>query len=145
MEKEKGAIFSYRILCECVCVNLNSLCIRLPLQTPQLSSLSSNMSSETGRREEFMLPVPALSVKLIRLRAPENSIISDSFNNRTPPPPTAKPPVTQNYHTLLYFSIHPPDMTTQSQLAQCLEGRVAGVASEMTECRVVMVVVLFFS
>lgn len=88
----KGAIFSYQTprkhlctcVCACVCVCLTlSLCI-FPNKLPY-SHLS--VCRQRGWRK-FMLPMPVLSVKLIRLRAPDNSIVSDSFNNRnTPRPP----------------------------------------------------------
>lgn len=71
----------------------------------------------------------APSVKLIRLRAPDNSIISDSLDNRKPLT-TAKAPVTQYYQTLLYFLIHPADKPKQSRLAQCLQGKAALVPQQ---------------
>lgn len=86
----KGAMFSSQTprerpctcvcACTCVCLTL-SLCI-FPYKLPY-SHLS--VCRQSGWRK-FMLPMPVLSVKLIRLRAPDNSIISDSFNNRSPPP-----------------------------------------------------------
>lgn len=66
----------------------------------------------------------APSIKLIRLRAPDNSIISHSFDNRKPLT-TAKAPATQYYQTLLYFLILPADKSKHSRLAQCLEGKAA--------------------
>lgn len=100
---------------------------------------------------KLMLPMPVLSVKLIRLRAQDNSIISDSFNNRTPAPKThttVKPPVAQNYQTLLYFSINPADKTEPSRLAQCPVGKAAPVfppeTTERPDAAVVAVLLLRF-
>lgn len=130
----KGAIFSYqtprehRCTCVfarvCLCLTL-SICIERPY-----SHLS--VCRQRGWRK-FMLPIPVPSVELIRLRAPDNSIISDSFNNRNAPRSpqdahtTVKPPVAQNYQTLLYFSIQPADKTEPSRLAQCPVGKAAPV------------------
>lgn len=101
-----------------------------------------------------MLPMPVLSVKLIRLRAPDNSIISDSFSDRnTPRSPqdahtTVKPPVAQNYQTLLYFSLQPADKTESSRLAQCPVGKAAPVfppeTTERLDATVVAVLLLRF-
>lgn len=83
----------YMSVCACVFWTPPTPPHPLPFTTPTpillspLTHINAHPSSETERRKEFILPVPALSVKLIRLWAPDNSIISDSFNNRNPPPP----------------------------------------------------------
>lgn len=105
----RGGIFSYQTpweclctcVCVCVCLTL-SLCI-FPYKLPY-SHLS--VCRQRGWRM-FMRPMPVLSVRLIRLRAPDNSIISASFNNRnTPHPP-------QDAHTTVKTSSHTklPDIT----------------------------------
>ena len=95
-EEEKGVLFSLIRLCVCV-----SLCQCL-YHSPHHKLINSPLSahthkhSETDSREDFRLPMPAPFVKLIRLRALDNSIISDSSDNRKPLR-TAKASVTQYY------------------------------------------------
>lgn len=67
----------------CVC-----LCQSLPTNSSTLLSLLAHTqhadTSETDRREQFRLPVPAPSVKLIRLQLQDNSIISGSSTTENP-------------------------------------------------------------
>lgn len=128
-----------------------SPCTSLPPPTNSSTPLSphshkcSHEHSETDRKKEFRLPVSAPSVKLIRLRAPDNSIISDSLDNRKPLT-TAKAPVAQYYQTLLYFLIHPADSrvdwhsASRAKRLWCLRYTVV-----KTECRDAMVMVLLLS
>lgn len=90
---ERGCFFLSNSVWEFVHVSSDPTPTLCPSQTltpillSPLTHINADPSSETERRKEFILPVPALSVKLIRLWAPDNSIIRDSFNNRNPPPP----------------------------------------------------------
>lgn len=127
--KGQGALYSLIRQCESLCV-----CISLPRQTQSTLLTHTRKHSKTDRREEFRLPMSAPSIKLIRLRAPDNSIISHSFDNRKPLT-TAKAPATQYYQTLLYFLILPADKSKHSRLAQCLEGKAAHSAWDVRELK----------
>jgi len=70
--------------CESVCVSIS---ITHKLVKSPLSAHTHKCTykhSHTDRREDFRQPMPASSVKLIRHRAPDNSIISSSLDNRKP-------------------------------------------------------------
>lgn len=75
-----------------------------PLLSP-LTHINAHPSSETERRKEFILPVPAISVKLIRLWAPDNGIISDSFNNTNPPSPPMQLQTLQSHNITTHYCI----------------------------------------
>lgn len=84
-KKDKGAIFSYQTrsntsVYACVCSS-----VPVPVSVSPSKKLSDCPHTNAVKlKEEFMLPMPTLSIKLIRLRAPDTSIISDSFNTNPP-------------------------------------------------------------
>lgn len=78
-KRRRGPIFPCQIPCVSLCQSL----YQSPPQTHQLPSLTfAHTSTVRLTEEEFRLPMSVPSVKLIRLRALDNSIISDSFDDR---------------------------------------------------------------
>lgn len=71
------------------CLTIAPWSVSLPhkLINSPLSPHAHTIPHTSTGRGEIRLPVSAPSVKLIRLQAPDNSIISGSLDNRVPPPP----------------------------------------------------------